>query len=160
MKAIFPGSFDPITLGHMDIIDRASQLFDEVVVLIMLNPNKQYTFSLDERIEMIKLCTAHLTNVKVDSGSGLTVHYAAAHQINVLIRGIREVMDYEYEMQQATINMLMDNQIETFFLLSKPQYSFLSSSATKIVAQHGGDVSAFVPLAIEPLIRKKYTHGD
>jgi len=94
--------------------------------------------------------------VSVDTGQGLTVHYAKKHGINVLIRGIREVMDYEYEMQQATINMLMDNNVETFFLLSKPQYSFLSSSATKIVAQHGGDVSAFVPLVIESIIRSKY----
>ncbi len=156
MKAIFPGSFDPITNGHLDIIQRASLIFEEVVVLLMENPSKKYFFSKEERLEMVKLSIKDLKNVRVDTGYGLTVNYARNNGINILIRGIREVMDYEYEIQQATINMLMDSNIETFFMLAKPEYSFLSSSATKIVAQNHGDITTFVPKEIVELVNNKY----
>ncbi len=156
MKAIFPGSFDPITFGHLDIIGRASKIFDEVVILLMENPAKNYSFTKEQRIQMVKESVKDYPNVSVDCGEGLTVNYAKAHSINILIRGIREIMDYEYEMQQATINMLMNGEIETFFMLAKPEFSFLSSSATRIVAQNGGDISQFVPDEIKDMIYKKY----
>ncbi|MGB4985463.1 MAG: pantetheine-phosphate adenylyltransferase [Erysipelotrichaceae bacterium] len=156
MKVIFPGSFDPITKGHMDIIERASKVFGEVIVLIMDNPSKEYTFSKEMRLAMIETCIQNLPNVTSDSSTGLTIDYAKKHHIQGLIRGIREVMDYEYEMQQATINMLLDPQIETFFLLSRPEYSFLSSSATKIVAKNKGDITRFVPKCISDVIKSYY----
>lgn len=156
MKVIFPGSFDPITNGHIDIIKRASFIFDEVIVLLMENPSKQYTFSKEERILMMELSLKNMKNVKVDWGTGLTVNYAKEHGVSILIRGIREVMDYKYEIQQATINMLMDGNVETFFMLAKPEYSFLSSSATKIVAQNNGEIKSFVPREIIDIIYKKY----
>lgn len=147
-KAIYPGSFDPITFGHLDVIKRASGLFDALDVVVMQNPNTKTTFTLEERLEMLKKVTKDLPNVTVHARAGLAVNVARDFGANVLIRGIRAVMDFEYELQQATANMILAHDIETVFLLTKPEYSFLSSSAVKQIAMNDGDLTRFVPSAI------------
>lgn len=155
-KAIYPGSFDPITFGHIDVISRAAGIVDELVVTIMENVDKNCTFSVDERKAMIQEAVANMPNVTVDSSTGLTVDYA--HRINakLLIRGIRAVMDYEYEMQQATANMMLDHEIESVFLVSSPEYSFLSSSVVKNIVANQGDVSYFVPPYVALRLKERY----
>ena len=156
-KAIYPGTFDPITLGHLDIIKRASTLVDQLEVVIMRNPNKSNSdFSVEERLEMISSVIQEFSNVTVSAQTGLTVEYAKVSGANILIRGIRAVMDYEYELQQATANMVLAPNIETVFLLTRPQYSFLSSSVVKQIAQNKGDLTPFVPSQVKELIEKKY----
>lgn len=141
---MYPGTFDPITKGHIDIIERSTMLFDEVTVAIMQNANKKYLFSELERKEMIEKEIGHLKNVKVVIDYGLTVNYAKQNDISMIIRGIRATSDYEYEMQIATANMMLAPKIETVFLLSKPAYSFVSSSTVKDIATHHGELSGFV----------------
>lgn len=156
-KAIYPGTFDPITLGHLDIIKRASTLVDQLEVVIMRNPNKSNSdFSVEERLEMISSVIQEFSNVTVSAQTGLTVEYAKVSGANILIRGIRAVMDYEYELQQATANMVLAPNIETVFLLTRPQYSFLSSSVVKQIAQNKGDLAPFVPAKVKELIERKY----
>lgn len=142
--AIYPGSFDPITNGHLDIIERSASIVDELVVAIMINPEKQCTFSVEERMDMIRESIKHLPNVRVEASTGLTVNYAQKIGAKLLIRGIRAVMDYEYEMQQATANMMLCPQIESIFLLSSPEHSFVSSSVVKNIVMNHGDVTYFV----------------
>lgn len=156
-KAIYPGTFDPITLGHLDIIRRASTLVDQLEVVIMRNPNKSNSdFSVEERLEMISSVIQEFNNVTVSAQTGLTVEYAKVSGASILIRGIRAVMDYEYELQQATANMVLAPNIETVFLLTRPQYSFLSSSVVKQIAQNKGDLAPFVPAKVKELIERKY----
>jgi pantetheine-phosphate adenylyltransferase len=156
-KAIYPGTFDPITLGHLDIIKRASTLVDQLEVVIMRNPNKSNSdFSVEERLEMISSVIQEFSNVTVSAQTGLTVEYAKVSGANILIRGIRAVMDYEYELQQATANMVLAPNIETVFLLTRPQYSFLSSSVVKQIAQNKGDLTPFVPSQVKEFIERKY----
>lgn len=156
-KAIYPGTFDPITLGHLDIIKRASTLVDQLEVVIMRNPNKSSSdFSVEERLEMISSVIQEFHNVTVSAQTGLTVEYAKVSGASILIRGIRAVMDYEYELQQATANMVLAPNIETVFLLTRPQYSFLSSSVVKQIAQNKGDLAPFVPAKVKEFIEKKY----
>ena len=137
MKVCYPGTFDPITAGHLDIIERASNKFDEVIVLIMQNPRKKCMFTAEERKYMIEKCVKG-NNIKVEIGTGLTVEYAKKLGASAIIRGIRAVTDYEYELQQATANMKLESSIETLFLIAKPEYSFLSSSVVKEIAMNGG----------------------
>lgn len=158
MKACYPGTFDPITKGHLDIIIRAASIFDEVVVLIMNNPRKKCVFSVEERKEMIERCI-NIPNVKVKIGEGLTVEYAKKINAKVIIRGIRAVSDYEYELQQATANLMLDENIETLFFIAKPKYSFLSSSVVKEIAENGGDISLLVPEEIANIIVDKLTNN-
>ncbi|MEG0077821.1 pantetheine-phosphate adenylyltransferase [Anaerorhabdus sp.] len=153
--ACYPGSFDPITNGHLDIIKRASKVFDEVYVTIMVNPKKKVTFDQQERKEMIEQCTKDLPNVKVVIGNGLTVDFATKLNATALIRGIRAVADYEYELQQATANMMLNENIETFFFVARPEYSFLSSSVAKEIAINGGDISKFIPEAIKDRVNNE-----
>ena len=155
IKALYPGTFDPITLGHLDIIERASQMFDEVVVAIMHNPRKQCSFDIEERLMMIKKCVAHLPNVRVIKSNDLTVVTAKEHGCKVLVRGIRAVVDYEYELAQASANMTLDESIETIFLVSRSEYSFLSSSVAKEVAMFDGDISKMVPSIIEEEVKAR-----
>ena len=156
-KAIYPGTFDPITLGHLDIIRRASTLVDQLEVVIMRNPNKSNSdFSVEERLEMISSVIQEFNNVTVSAQTGLTVEYAKVSGASILIRGIRAVMDYEYELQQATANMVLASNIETVFLLTRPQYSFLSSSVVKQIAQNKGDLAPFVPAKVKEFIERKY----
>ncbi len=159
MIAVYPGSFDPVTYGHLDIIERAARMFDEVVVLLMVNDAKPGTFTMQERKEMIESTITHLKNVRVEIGSGLTVEYAYNLGARVIIRGIRAVTDYEYEMQMGTANLALNPQVETIFMMAKPEYSFLSSSIAKSIAINDGDLDYFVPPFVarrmkEELIKK------
>jgi len=143
-SAICPGSFDPITYGHLDIIERASALYDEVVVAVLVNQTKSSLFTVDERMSMIKEVTSQFSNVRVDSWSGLLVEYCKTHGIPAIVKGLRAVSDFEYELQMAQMNHQLAG-IETVFISTSPQYSFLRSSLVKEIAKYGGDVSAYIP---------------
>ncbi len=156
MKALYPGSFDPITLGHLDLIERSSKLFKSVIVLVAINSEKQYLFSLSERIELIENSVHHLNNVEVDSFSGLTVEYAKKHNARTIIRGLRAVSDFEKELQMAQINHSLNPDIETLFLATASEYSFLSSSVVKEVARFGGAVDHLVPLCVAKALQEHY----
>ncbi len=151
MKAVYPGTFDPITNGHLDIIERAAGMFDEVVVLIMHNPAKKCLFSEEERKDLIEASIAGIPGaerITVASGSGLTVEFAASIGASAIIRGIRAVSDYEYELMQATANMYLNDSVETLLLIARPQYSFLSSSVIKEIGLNHGEIRGLVPDAI------------
>ncbi|MEN9252905.1 MAG: pantetheine-phosphate adenylyltransferase [Thermostichales cyanobacterium BF4_bins_65] len=143
--ALYPGSFDPITYGHLDVIARAAQLFERVIVAVLKNPQKNPLFSPEQRIRQIQLATAELENVEVGSFVGLTVDYARHRQAQVLIRGLRVLSDFEGELQMAHTNKRLGPELETLFLATSSEYSFLSSSLVKEVARFGGDVSQMVP---------------
>lgn len=143
-RVVCPGSFDPITFGHLDIIERASHLFDEVVIAVLVNHTKQTLFTVDERIDMIKEVTSKYPNVKVDSWSGLLVDYCKANNIGAIIKGLRAVTDFDYELQMSQINFQLQN-IETLFMSTAPSHSFISSSLVKEVASYDGDVSSYLP---------------
>ena len=153
--AIVPGSFDPITYGHIDIIKRSAQLFDEVIVAILVNPDKKYLFTLEEREEMINESIKYFNNFKVDSFSGLLVNYAKKVNSTVIVRGLRAVSDFEYEMQLTFMNKALDDNIETFYMMANKQYSFISSSIVKGVSGFGADLSKFVPKHVEERLEKK-----
>ncbi|MEG0768867.1 MAG: pantetheine-phosphate adenylyltransferase [Ruthenibacterium sp.] len=146
--AICPGSFDPVTHGHLNIIERTSGLFDKVVVLVLGNPNKNPMFTEDERVEFLRRVTPHLPNVEVDSYNGLLADYAAKRGACTLIKGLRAVTDFEYEFQQALTNKKLNPQLETMFMITDAHYMYLSSSIAKQVAAYGGDVTEFIPDAI------------
>ena len=143
-RAVCPGSFDPVTNGHLDIVVRSARLYDEVVVAVLINPNKQGLFTVDERMGMLREVTADLPNVKVESFHGLLVEFCRAHDIPVIVKGIRAVSDFDYELQMAQMNYNLAG-VETLFLPTNPVYSFLSSSLVKQVASYGGDVTGQVP---------------
>ncbi|TVP66334.1 MAG: pantetheine-phosphate adenylyltransferase [Leptolyngbya sp. LCM1.Bin17] len=145
MIAIYPGSFDPITLGHLDIITRGSRLFERVIVLISSNPNKAPLFSIPERMEQIRLSVNHLSNVDIDYYDGLTITYAHTHQAQILLRGLRVLSDFEKELQMAHTNKTLADDIETLFLSTSTEYSFLSSSLVKEIARFGGPIDHLVP---------------
>jgi len=144
MIAVYPGSFDPITLGHIDIIERGAKLFEKVIVAVLSNPSKQPLFTVEKRIEQITQCTQHINNVEVDSFVGLTVDYAKMYQAGVLLRGLRVLSDFEKELQMAHTNKTLNGEIETVFLASTTEYSFLSSSMVKEIAQFGGEINHLV----------------
>ncbi len=156
MKVMYPGSFDPITNGHIDLIERCSSTFDEVVVAIMVNESKSGTFTKEERKVMIEESIKHLPNVSVNIGSGLTAMYAKEIDSNVLVRGIRAVMDYEYELQQATANRILNTDLETLFLVADPKYSHVSSSVAREIAKYGGNLEGFVPSFVAEKLYKYY----
>lgn len=156
MKVIYPGSFDPITIGHIDLIERCASKFDEVVVAIMVNESKKGTFTMEERLDMIRQSTQHLPNVEAVTGSGLTVDFAASLECSVIVRGIRAVMDYEYELQQATANRVLNDQIETLFLVADPKYSYISSSVARELASYGGDLKSFVNPYVEEKLKIRF----
>lgn len=160
MKAIYPGSFDPITLGHVDIIERSSRMFSELIVLVAVNPNKRYLFSLDERLTLITQSLTYLPNVSVDSFTGLTVDYARKRNAPTLIRGLRAVSDFEKELQMAHTNKSLYRELETVFLATSTEYSFLSSSVVKEIARYGGRVSHLVPPSVEEALREKFKTGS
>ena len=153
-KVVCPGSFDPITFGHLDIIERASKLFDEVVIAVLVNKTKTTLFSVDERIEMIKEVTTKHPNVKVDSWSGLLVDYCKKNDISMIVKGLRAVTDFDYELQMSQVNLQLKG-IETIFMSTSPEHSFISSSLVKEVASYGGDVSNYVPAEILNRLNKR-----
>lgn len=142
--AIYPGSFDPITNGHYDIIQRCSKLFDELIVLVMINPNKNSMFLVDERLKFIKNQCRKISNVRVESYEGLLVQYAKANKCNVIVKGIRNTKDFEYETQMALINKSLNNDLETLFMVSNPKYSYISSSSVKEIFNLSGNVEQYV----------------
>ncbi len=154
--AVCPGSFDPITYGHLDIIRRAAKVFDVVYVSVMNNSAKNPLFNVEERIDLIREVTKDLPNVKVDEHSGLLVEYAKSVNANAIIRGLRAVSDFEYEMQITSMNRVLSDEIETFFIMTNNQYSFLSSSIVKEVAKYNGNISELVPAIVEKALHKKF----
>ncbi|MBW4506653.1 MAG: pantetheine-phosphate adenylyltransferase [Scytonematopsis contorta HA4267-MV1] len=159
MIAIYPGSFDPITFGHLDLIERGSKLFERVIVAVLRNPNKTPLFSVQKRLEQITLSVEHLPNVEVDSFDGLTVNYAQIRGASVLLRGLRAVSDFEVELQMAHTNKTLSTQIETVFLATSNEYSFLSSSVVREIARFGGSVDHLIPPHVALDIHKCYAHN-
>jgi pantetheine-phosphate adenylyltransferase len=157
--AIYPGSFDPITNGHLDLIDRAARLFDRLIVAILSNESKEPVFSVEERIEMLREVVTGYPNVEVDSFHGLLVDYAATRGATVIIRGIRAISDYEYELQMALMNRRLAPGIETVFLMASEDYSFISSRLVKEVISLGGDISGLVPPPVEVKLRHRVSRG-
>lgn len=159
-KAIYPGSFDPVTYGHIDIIKRAAHIFDELIVAVLVNKGKSSLFSIEERVKMLEELFADLPNVKVASYEGLLVDFAVENDAKVIVRGLRAVTDFEYELQMAQTNNVLRNEVDTLFLITKLEYAYLSSSTVKEVASYGGDISKFVPDNIAKLTYDKYKKGN
>ena len=155
VRAIYPGSFDPVTFGHLDVIRRASELFDEVIVGVLHNSQKSPLFSVEERVNILKEVTADIPNVKIETFSGLSVNFARNCDAKVIIRGLRAITDFEYELQMAQTNNKLSPELETVFLTTSLEYSYLSSTIVKEVAAFGGDISQFVPETIERRIQEK-----
>jgi len=154
--AVCPGSFDPVTNGHLDIIQRGSKIFDQVIVSVLVNGSKKPLFSIEERVALLKEVTKGLPNVQVESFQGLLIDYMKSKNAKSIIKGLRAVSDFEYEMQMASINRLIEDEIETFFMMTNNQYSYLSSSIVKEIAKYKADVSAIVPPAVEEALKKKF----
>ena len=156
-KAIYPGSFDPVTLGHMDVIRRSANIFEELVICVLVNVNKSALFSVDERVRILQEATKDIPNVVVESYSGLLTKYAREKHIHVLVRGLRAVSDFEYELQNAQTNRkLSDGYLDTMFLTTSLEYAYLSSSVVKEIASFGGDVSDCVPGFVADLLYDRY----
>ena len=159
-RAVYPGSFDPVTFGHIDIIKRASEVFDELTVSVLNNPNKTPLFSVEERVNILREVTKDIPNVKIDSFSGLLTTYAAENDLHVAVRGLRAITDFEYELQIAQTNtMLSGGKLDTIFLTTNLEYSYLSSSGVKEIASFGGDISKCVPEFVAKLILEKYNNN-
>lgn len=157
--AIYPGSFDPLTNGHLDLIERGSKIFDELIVAILRNPEKDPLFSLEERRAMVKEMTSGYANVRVDTFAGLLVEYAVQQKASAVLRGIRAISDYEYELQMAMMNRKLEPQLETVFMMPAETYSYLSSRLVREIAKLGGSVRGLVPAPVEEKLRRKL-NGD
>jgi pantetheine-phosphate adenylyltransferase len=153
--AIYPGSFDPVTNGHLDLIERGAKIFDRLVVSILRNFDKEPLFTIDERVEMLREVTRPWANVEVDAFSGLLVDYARLREANVILRGIRAVSDYEYELQMAMMNRKLNKNVETVFMVPAVSYSYISSSVVREIARLGGSITDFVPPVVEERLRAK-----
>jgi len=158
MRVVCPGSFDPITYGHLDVIERASEQFDEVVVAVLVNRIKGSLFTVDERMEMIRETVKAFDNVKVDSWSGLLIDYCKERKIRAIVKGLRAVSDFDYELQMAQMNRQLSG-VETLFMATRPEYSFLSSSLVKELATYGGDVSMYVPAPVHTSLLERMSGG-
>ncbi|MGD0153923.1 MAG: pantetheine-phosphate adenylyltransferase [Thermacetogeniaceae bacterium] len=159
--AIYPGSFDPITFGHLDIIERAATIFDRVIVAVCLNPGKQPLFTMEERVEMIVRESAHLANVEVNCFRGLLTEFVRRKNAGVIVRGLRAITDFENEFQMALMNRKLNSEIETVFLVAQPNYSYLSSSIVKELASLGGNVGGLVSEQVSQHLQSKYaTTGE
>ena len=152
--AIYPGSFDPITKGHLDVLERAASMFDKVIIAVLDNTKKKCMLTTEERVSLIKKSTQHIENVFVDSFDGLTIEYARKQKADVLIRGLRAVSDFEYEMQLSQMNSALAPEINTIFLITKPKDNFISSSTVKEIVMMGGDISKFVPVEVKEFLEK------
>ncbi|MEI6192783.1 MAG: pantetheine-phosphate adenylyltransferase [Verrucomicrobiota bacterium] len=154
---IYPGSFDPITNGHLDVVQRAAKLFDRVIVAVAKNEGKHPLFTLKDRVALVKKSTAHLPNVETDSFDSLLVEYVVSRKAQAIVRGLRAISDFEFEFQLALMNRKLNENIETIFMMPKDTYTFLSSRIVKEIARLGGDVSGFVPAQVQAALTKKLT---
>ena len=155
--AIYPGSFDPVTLGHFDIIKRSSEIFDQVIVGVLCNNAKSPLFSVEERVNILEKATKDIPNVQVKAFEGLSVNFARENHAQVIVRGLRAVTDFEYELQMSQTNRKVAPEVDTIFFTTSLEYAYLSSSIVKEVAQYGGDISAFVAEPVEKAIKQKFT---
>ena len=155
-RALTPGTFDPITSGHLDVIARASQLVDEVVVAVADSQKKGPLFTLEERVELVRQATAHLSNVRVEPFKGLLVDFAKELDATVVVMGLRAITDFEYEFQMTAMNYQLSPQLETLFIMSPPQYMYLSSSIVREISKMGGDIQQFVPPCVYEALKRKY----
>ncbi len=153
--AIYPGSFDPLTNGHMDIIERGSHLFDRLIVAVGINAEKPGYFSVEERLEDLRTCCAHMPNIEVASFDGLLVEYARSRNSRILLRGLRAISDYDYEFRIALANRRLAAEVETVFLIAREEFSFLASSVVREVAKFGGDYAQFVPETVAKRIENR-----
>lgn len=158
--AVYPGSFDPITNGHLDIIKRGAKIFDTLIVAVLVNVNKKGLFDYEERVDLIKKATKDIKNVKVECFNGLLVDFMKKNNIKIILKGLRAMSDFEYEFQMALMNKNLDSDIETFFMMTNAEYSYLSSSAVKQVAKFGGCIKGLVPESIEEEVSIKMQKGD
>jgi len=154
--AIYPGSFDPVTNGHLDIIERGLKLFDKIIIAILTNPGKQFLFTLEERMQMLEVCLKKFPNVEIDTFNGLTVDYAAQCNAQGILRGLRALSDFEYEFQMALMNRRLNREIQTVFLMTGMRWIYTSSSIIKEAAQFGGSIKGMVPPVVEKKIKEKY----
>ncbi len=154
--AVYPGSFDPVTFGHLDIIKRASEMVDELIVAVLVNKAKTPLFSADERVKMLRTVTKDIGNVRVESFSGLSVDFARKEGAEFLVRGLRAITDFEYELQMAQTNRIMAPDVDTIFLTTNLKFAYLSSTTVREVASYGGDISRFVPPEIAKAVEEKY----
>lgn len=159
IRALYPGSFDPVTNGHIDIMERACQLFDEVLVAVTHNPAKHCVFSIDERLEMIRRSCQHLPKIKLTACSGLIADFARHQQAQVIIRGLRAVSDFEIELKMALMNKHLNQELETVFLMTRAKYLFLNSSLIREIASFQGNIADFVPPYVVECLGKKYNKG-
>jgi len=157
-RALCPGSFDPLTNGHIDVIERASRHFDNVVVAVIANPSKDPLFTLTERKELLADALSHVDNVEIDSFDGLLVDFAREHQVDVVVKGLRAVSDFEYELQMAQMNATLLPGLDTMFVTAKPSWAFLSSSLVKQVARYGGSVEGLVPPGVAKALEARFTN--
>lgn len=164
MRAIYPGSFDPVTNGHLDIIERAARTFDELIVAVAVNKEKRPLFSVEERVELLREACGHLNNVQVDYFNGLTVDYVESKGAKVIIRSLRAVSDFEYELQMALTNKRLNDRVETLFMMTSAEYSFLSSSIVKELAELGAPLTGLVPPIVEDrlvaMLKQKRAGGE
>lgn len=154
--AIYPGSFDPVTKGHLDIIERTSKIMDHLIVAVLENPRKQAVFTVEERLEMLKCVIGESKNIQVDYFQGLLIDYAGQKDIKLIVKGLRAISDFEYEFQMALVNLKLKPHIETLFMMTNSKYSYLSSSIVKEIASFGGDIRDLVPDQVYEMIMKKY----
>ncbi len=154
--AIYPGSFDPVTNGHLDIIERGLKLFDKIIIAILTNPGKQFLFTLEERMQMLEVCLKKFPNVEIDTFNGLTVDYAAQCNAQGILRGLRALSDFEYEFQMALMNRRLNREIQTVFLMTGMRWIYTSSSIIKEAAQFGGNIKGMVPPVVEKRIKERY----
>ena len=157
--AIYPGSFDPVTNGHIDIVERGLKLFDKIIVSILYNPKKEYLFPLEERLEMLKDCLKKFKGVEIDSFDGLLVDYAANRKAHAILRGLRAMSDFEYEFQMALMNRRLNREVQTVFLMTGLRWIFTSSSIIKEIVQFGGNIDGMVPALVKKKLKKKFVHG-
>ncbi len=159
LRALCPGSFDPVTNGHLDVFERAAKQFGEVTVAVFMNSSKDSMFSVEERMHLLREATAHIPNLKVDSFHGLVVDFCKTHDLHVIVKGLRAVTDFDYELQMAQANYGLA-EVETMFISTNPAYGYVSSSLVKEIARHGGDISGWVPPAVRSAIQARVVEGQ